>query len=219
MTDRVTLPLDVIPVHYALELTPNFEKLDFQCKEIIDVNVTKEAVDEVTLHSKEIYVESASFSSEGDASSYSVTGISYNVKYHTVKFSFDKPLPVGAGKLNLQFRGILNGDMAGFYKSTYADANGNKKIMASTQFEALDARRYFFVFIFPKYVNTDDASNYIIQRLSLLGRARREGNLWRDADHPLPPDRALQHARAVHHSPPRNRRRQWRRRYAQEGRL
>lgn len=32
--------------------------------------------------------------------------------------------------------------MAGFYKSTYADADGNKKVMASTQFEALDARRY-----------------------------------------------------------------------------
>ena len=33
-------------------------------------------------------------------------------------------------------------DMAGFYKSNYSDADGNKKVMASTQFEALDARRY-----------------------------------------------------------------------------
>ena len=32
--------------------------------------------------------------------------------------------------------------MAGFYKSNYSDADGNKKVMASTQFEALDARRY-----------------------------------------------------------------------------
>jgi hypothetical protein len=31
--------------------------------------------------------------------------------------------------------------MAGFYRSQYVDANGNKKWIGSTQFEALDARR------------------------------------------------------------------------------
>jgi len=128
------LPSDVVPNHYALELTPNLEKLDFFCDEVIYVNVTK-AVSEVTLHSKEIYVETASFSSTNGESVPTVTGISYDVKLHTVKFSFDGPLPVGPGKLTMHFRGILNGDMAGFYKSSYADANGNKKIMASTQFE------------------------------------------------------------------------------------
>ena len=34
--------------------------------------------------------------------------------------------------------------MSGFYKSNYSDADGNKKVMASTQFEALDARRWYF---------------------------------------------------------------------------
>lgn len=33
--------------------------------------------------------------------------------------------------------------MAGFYRSKYTDIHGNQKIMASTQFEALDARRCF----------------------------------------------------------------------------
>jgi aminopeptidase N len=141
MTERVTLPTDVLPHHYSLELTPNLEKLDFYCDEVIDVTVLNE-VTEVTLHSKEIFIETVTFSSTGSATSPSVVGISYNVKYHTVKFTFDGALPLGAGKLTLHYRGILNGDMAGFYKSTYADANGNKKIMASTQFEALDARRY-----------------------------------------------------------------------------
>ena len=64
------------------------------------------------------------------------------MKYNTVKFTFDSSLPVGEGVLSIKYKGILNSDMAGFYKSTYADANGNKKIMASTQFEALDARRF-----------------------------------------------------------------------------
>ena len=33
--------------------------------------------------------------------------------------------------------------MAGFYRSSYTDIHGKSKIMASTQFEALDARRAF----------------------------------------------------------------------------
>lgn len=138
MAERVTLPTDVIPSHYALELTPDLEQLSFTCDEKIKVTVQKEQVTEVTLHSKEIYILSASF-----ANGPAVTEINYNVKTTTVKFVFEGPLPVGEGEIAIKYRGILNGDMAGFYKSMYSDANGNKKVMASTQFEALDARRAF----------------------------------------------------------------------------
>eukprot|EP00438_Fugacium_kawagutii_P023078 Skav219020 [mRNA] locus=scaffold2142:370618:380851:+ [translate_table: standard] len=48
-----------------------------------------------------------------------------------------------SGKLELKFVGILNDQMAGFYRSGYKDINGTSKIMASTQFESLDARRAF----------------------------------------------------------------------------
>ena len=140
MSNRVTLPADVVPSHYDLVLTPNFETLDFTCNETIIVDVVN-SVDEITLHSKEIYIESVTFSSTVSAVAPPVVGIFYNTKYNTVKFTFDSKLPTGKGKLEIKYRGILNGDMAGFYKSTYADANGTKKVMASTQFEALDARR------------------------------------------------------------------------------
>ena len=75
------------------------------------------------------------------ASAISMSEITYNVKHNTVKITFDTNVQIGEGVLTIKYKGILNGDMAGFYKSTYADANGTKKIMASTQFEALDARR------------------------------------------------------------------------------
>jgi aminopeptidase N len=39
--------------------------------------------------------------------------------------------------------GFLNNQMAGFYRSSYTDIEGNSKIMVSTQFESLDARRAF----------------------------------------------------------------------------
>ena len=54
---------------------------------------------------------------------------------------FADALPVGQGILSLTYTGCLNNQMAGFYRSGYTAINGEKRIMASTQFEALDARR------------------------------------------------------------------------------
>jgi aminopeptidase N len=140
-SERVLLPTDVYPSHYSLELSPDLEKLEFYCDEVIDVEVRSEGVTEITLHSKEIFIEQVTFKSSLEATNPTITEINYNVKYNTVRLVFDGVLPVGTGKLSIRYRGILNGDMAGFYKSSYADAHGVKKTMASTQFEALDARR------------------------------------------------------------------------------
>lgn len=138
--ERVLLPTQLLPSHYVLELTPDLDACTFTCNEEIHVAVSEET-DQVTLHAKEITVESVSFVADSGAECPAVTETRYNTKFNTVAFLFDGKLPVGTGKLLIKFKGILNGDMAGFYKSTYSDANGNKKIMASTQFEALDARR------------------------------------------------------------------------------
>ena len=45
--------------------------------------------------------------------------------------------------LDIVYTGFLNNQMAGFYRSSYKNIHGESKIMASTQFEALDARRCF----------------------------------------------------------------------------
>jgi puromycin-sensitive aminopeptidase len=49
----------------------------------------------------------------------------------------------GAWKLEILFQGILNDDLRGFYRSVYTDDAGNEKTIATTQFEATDARRAF----------------------------------------------------------------------------
>jgi aminopeptidase N len=139
MAERVVLPTQLIPTHYSLELSPDLEQLIFTCNEEIHVTV-REETDRVTLHAREITIESISFK-EANGKQVGVVEINYNTKYHTVAFVFDGTLPVGEGSLIIKYRGILNGDMAGFYKSQYSDVHGNKKNMASTQFEALDARR------------------------------------------------------------------------------
>jgi len=144
MAERVILPKNVIPVHYSLTLTPNLVLLDYDGEESIDVIVSKSAGNSVSLHSKEIHIKEVTFKSNSDSNlELKLNQISYDLKLNTVTFTFDNDFPEGTGILTIKFKGILNGDMAGFYKSNYTDAMGNKKIMASTQFEALDARRAF----------------------------------------------------------------------------
>lgn len=60
-------------------------------------------------------------------------------------FKFAEALPKSSKiSLTIDYVGCLNNQMAGFYRSSYKDAlTGEEKIVASTQFEALDARRAF----------------------------------------------------------------------------
>lgn len=140
---RVVLPTSVTPVNYNLEITPDLERFTFAGSEDIDVDVSKE-VDSITVHSKEIFVTAVHFKSAvPDSNVIKAAEISYHLVDTTVRFTFPEKIPLGAGVLHIEFTGILNGDMAGFYRSGYADADGKKMVMGSTQFEALDARRAF----------------------------------------------------------------------------
>lgn len=69
--------------------------------------------------------------------------IYYNLHEATVTFRWHTLLPKGYGSLIIQFQGILNSEMTGFYRSTYIDVDGTLQLMGSTQFAALDARRAF----------------------------------------------------------------------------
>ena len=110
----VVLPTQLRPTHYKLELTPDLNTLTFNCVEEIAVDVTEVAT-EVTLHSKEIFITSAMFHGESGLQ-VEVTEIAYNLKLTTVRLGFASPVPLGSGKLVIAYNGILNGDMAGFYK-------------------------------------------------------------------------------------------------------
>ncbi len=73
---------------------------------------------------------------------HSVPSIKYNQKSETVIFKFNQQIPKGKFELEIKFKGILNDLMRGFYRSKYFH-EGKEKYMATTQFEATDARRAF----------------------------------------------------------------------------
>jgi puromycin-sensitive aminopeptidase len=125
--------------------------------------------DQITLHAKELSFVSASYailrsstttvSTDSDfampptmtsSDVVKASEIHANFTTTTVKFVFpttftvpDKDATFLYLRLSIVYNGCLNNQMAGFYRSTYTDMSGAPQIMASTQFESLDARRCF----------------------------------------------------------------------------
>ncbi|CAM9196354.1 unnamed protein product [Chrysoparadoxa australica] len=138
---RVLLPSCVQPLEYKLRLEPDLVKFVFKGTEVVHVNVVS-ATQTLTLHSKEISIHEASFTGS-DGVTIAATSLSFDLKLTTLELGFGVDLPLGEGDLNIEFTGCLNNQMTGFYRSGYETVTGEKRIMASTQFEALDARRCF----------------------------------------------------------------------------
>ncbi|KAM0226405.1 hypothetical protein ACHAQD_000326 [Fusarium lateritium] len=139
---REVLPKNVKPLHYDLTLEPNFETFKYEGTVIIDFDVVEDstsiALNTVDLEIHDTLVEA------NDATISSSPTLYYNKDTQTTTVTFDKTIPAGQkARLTQRFTGTLNDDMAGFYRSSYKDEQGNTKYMATTQFEATDARRAF----------------------------------------------------------------------------
>ncbi|MBU6390125.1 M1 family metallopeptidase [Patescibacteria group bacterium] len=137
--NSVRLSINVVPERYAIKLAPDLEKFTFEGEETITVRVAK-ATRTVTLHAKELDIESAEVV-VGERKSFA-DKISYDEKAETMTLQFALRIPQGEAKIRIIFRGILNDKLRGFYRSQYFVA-GERRHMATTQFESTDARRAF----------------------------------------------------------------------------
>ena len=108
------LPTNVVPVNYTLKLEPNLKEFTFKGNVVIETKVAT-PVNSVTVNSCEIEIDSCSFQGNVLGSSLQTGTIDYQKESETVKFTFQEALP-GDGKLSLEFRGILNDQMKGFYR-------------------------------------------------------------------------------------------------------
>lgn len=152
--NKVRLVPYVRPNKYNLILKPDLESFVFSGKEIIDITLDKQ-VKEITLHSKDIKIITVEIS-QGDKVQFS-SKILYNTKAETATFEFDKSLRKGSAKLTIIFEGIINEHLRGFYRSRY-ELDGKTKHIATTQFEATDARRAFPSFDEPAHKAVFDVS-------------------------------------------------------------
>ena len=134
------LPTAVTPERYQIRLTPDLKTFTFAGEETVAVTI-HEPVTEITLNAAELAITRATMTAvDGQTIAGTVRLDEINER---ATITFPHMLTPGQGQLYLQFSGILNDKLHGFYRSTYKDATGQEKMLASTQFESTDARRAF----------------------------------------------------------------------------
>ncbi len=140
MTSDHRLPRTVVPSHYELRLSPDLEHATFGGHVFVDVEVT-EPVDEIVLNAAELTIRKAAlFNEEGTRIEAEAKT---DEKTERAKLTLSREAGTGPWRLEILFDGILNDKLRGFYRSVYKDDDGNEKVIATTQFEATDARRAF----------------------------------------------------------------------------
>lgn len=101
------------------------------------------------------------------STSHTTSNFEYDGKAQRATIAFDTELPVSKATITIEFQGIINHDMAGFYRSQYKPAapaatsvprDEEWHYMMSTQFESTDARRAFPCFDEPNLKATFDFS-------------------------------------------------------------
>lgn len=134
------LPETVIPERYQLRLAPDLKAFTFTGDEVVSVTI-REPVTEIILNAAELTIYDVTVTSSEDKS---ISGtVRLDEANERAIFTFPQALATGRWQLRLRFSGVLNDKLHGFYRSTYKDAKGQEKTLASTQFESTDARRAF----------------------------------------------------------------------------
>ncbi|MGH2540015.1 MAG: M1 family metallopeptidase [Actinomycetota bacterium] len=140
MQDRYRLPRTVVPSRYDLALTPDLEAFTFSGEEDIAVEV-HERVTEIVVNALDIEIDAGRLRDD-DGGEIAVTRVALDPELQRATLTLERPAEPGSWTLHLGFRGELNDQLHGFYRSTYVDDEGTHTI-ATTQFEAADARRAF----------------------------------------------------------------------------
>jgi len=134
------LPYTVEPRRYDLRLAPNLDDATFAGEVRIDA-VVAEPTGEIVLHAADLTIDAADVSEAGGAPrDLSAT---LDEAHERLILTPTAALAPGPVTITLRFAGTLNDQLRGFYRSEFTDGDGTTRTIATTQFEATDARRAF----------------------------------------------------------------------------
>ena len=123
-----------------IRLEPDLESFTFSGVETISIDLS-EAVSQIVLNAVDIEIVAARI--EGSGQKADITDITYDTEHERATLTLPGTLASDKYELALEFNGVLNDKLVGFYRSTFTDIDGNEQVIATTQFESTDARRAF----------------------------------------------------------------------------
>src|SRR5437899_11181427 len=152
----------VFPVNYFLEFEPDFKKFKFRGREKIEIKALR-PTDKIVLNATELEIKECK--------------VLWNEKTIIPRIKLDSKteeliirLPQkisGKAYFLIDFVGYLNDKLVGFYRSKY-EYKGKQRYLATTQFEAADARRAFPCWDEPKAKASFDVSLIVDNNLTAI---------------------------------------------------
>ena len=158
MTDPHRLPRTIVPNHYRLELEPDLDTFRFEGKATIDLDVLHPSR-ELVLNAADLEIHSVSIRDAAELEQPGTVEVDEELERATVTFS--EEVTRGAATVSFVFTGTLNDELRGFYRSTFTDADGRERVIATTQFESTDARRAFPCWDEPDFKATFDVRLFV----------------------------------------------------------
>lgn len=147
--EEYRLNTDVQPSHYDIELTPYFEDegthkaFTFDGISVMTFKATRAGVTSIVVHKWKIDITSWSLKLASNSADVPHGEATYDEETHKLTIPVTQPLAQNTDyMLIINYVGILDDDMHGFYRSYYK-VDGKKVWMASTQFQQTHARRAF----------------------------------------------------------------------------
>jgi len=149
-------------INYDIQFEPIFTNFIFNGTEIITLTTT--TTDSFTLNAAELEINNCYLIYKGKTIKVKS---SLNQKKETLNIKTSKKVS-GKIKICIEFKGTLNDRLLGFYRSKYKDESGKTKHLATTQFEAADARRAFPCWDEPAVKATFDVSLLVEKHMTAI---------------------------------------------------
>ncbi|XP_037536032.1 leucyl-cystinyl aminopeptidase [Nematolebias whitei] len=149
---KFRLPRSIHPLSYELTLTPDLDKMTFTGRAVINMSVLHNTK-RIVLHAANLSISKATFKL-GDGQTVDVTVLERNSQQQ-IAVKFEAELKADQlCVLTLDYSANFSNAYDGFYNSSYTDKDGEKRVLAATQFEPLSARKAFPCFDEPNFKST-----------------------------------------------------------------
>ncbi len=148
------LPRTARPSHYSIEITPHADKMAFDGKVKIDVEVL-EATSSIVLQAANLRFSNSTLAAKKGKPR--IAQVAVDAAAQTATFTFDTPLAPGKYVLSTDYSGIINTQANGLFALDYTTAQGKQRALY-TQFENSDARRFVPSWDEPNFKATFDLS-------------------------------------------------------------
>jgi puromycin-sensitive aminopeptidase len=166
--DSARLPASVRPTNYSLTFEPDAKSFTFKGTENINLTISAQT-NAIVLNAADLTISEATIKTPKNGALNAA--IELQPATERVRLSFKVALAPGQYQLSVRFKGILNDQLRGFYRSAYVDEKGTTKYMFVTQMEPTDARRMFPCFDEPAFKSTFQVTAIVDPQFTVISNA------------------------------------------------